>query len=78
MASQRPPSSMGRTVSRGGSVVPGVGRPPTAVRPPPTANRVSTGVNQLQLGCILALRYKCSSCEHICYSAKVTATDQLE
>lgn len=45
MASQRPPSSMGRPMSRSGSVVPGAGRPPTAVRPPPTAIRVATGVS---------------------------------
>ncbi|KAI3355032.1 hypothetical protein L3Q82_017859, partial [Scortum barcoo] len=44
MASHRPSSSMGRTGSRSGSVVPGTGRPPTAVRPPPTANRVSTAM----------------------------------
>ncbi|XP_053198188.1 intraflagellar transport protein 74 homolog [Scomber japonicus] len=44
MASQRPPSGMGRPMSRGGSVVPGAGRPPTAVRPPPTAIRVATGM----------------------------------
>ncbi|XP_072234889.1 intraflagellar transport protein 74 homolog [Leuresthes tenuis] len=44
MASQRPPSSMSRPMSRGGSVVPGVGRPPTAVRAPPTAIRVTTGM----------------------------------
>ncbi|XP_039983555.1 intraflagellar transport protein 74 homolog isoform X2 [Xiphias gladius] len=44
MASQRPPSSMGRPISRSGSVVPGAGRPPTAVRPPPTAIRVATGM----------------------------------
>uniref|UniRef100_A0AAQ5ZPW3 IF rod domain-containing protein n=1 Tax=Amphiprion ocellaris TaxID=80972 RepID=A0AAQ5ZPW3_AMPOC len=44
MASQRPPSSMGRPMSRSGSVVPGAGRPPTAVRPPPTAIRVATGM----------------------------------
>ncbi|XP_068199717.1 intraflagellar transport protein 74 homolog [Antennarius striatus] len=39
MASQRPPSAMGRPVSRSGA-----GRPPTAVRPPPTAIRVATGM----------------------------------
>uniref|UniRef100_A0A3Q1FJW7 Intraflagellar transport 74 n=1 Tax=Acanthochromis polyacanthus TaxID=80966 RepID=A0A3Q1FJW7_9TELE len=44
MASQRPPSSMGRPMSRSGSAVPGAGRPPTAVRPPPTAIRVATGM----------------------------------
>ncbi|XP_040921542.1 intraflagellar transport protein 74 homolog [Toxotes jaculatrix] len=44
MASQRPPSSMGRPMSRSGSVIPGAGRPPTAVRPPPTAIRVATGM----------------------------------
>ncbi|KAM4533942.1 intraflagellar transport protein 74 homolog isoform 1-T1 [Odontesthes bonariensis] len=44
MANQRPPSGMGRPMSRSGSVVPGVGRPPTAVRPPPTAIRVTTGM----------------------------------
>ncbi|XP_018529147.1 LOW QUALITY PROTEIN: intraflagellar transport protein 74 homolog [Lates calcarifer] len=44
MASQRPPSGMGRPMSRSGSVVPGAGRPPTAVRPPPTAIRVATGM----------------------------------
>ncbi|KAM8822358.1 intraflagellar transport protein 74 homolog [Spinachia spinachia] len=32
MASQRPPSSIGRPMSRTGSVVPGPGRPPTAIR----------------------------------------------
>uniref|UniRef100_A0AAZ3QK79 Intraflagellar transport 74 n=1 Tax=Oncorhynchus tshawytscha TaxID=74940 RepID=A0AAZ3QK79_ONCTS len=41
MASQRPPS--GRPMSRG-SLVPGTGRPPTAIRPPPTAVRVGTGI----------------------------------
>ncbi|XP_027130289.1 intraflagellar transport protein 74 homolog [Larimichthys crocea] len=44
MASQRPPSGMGRPISRSGSVLPGAGRPPTAVRPPPTAIRVATGM----------------------------------
>uniref|UniRef100_A0A8C3AAS6 Intraflagellar transport 74 n=1 Tax=Cyclopterus lumpus TaxID=8103 RepID=A0A8C3AAS6_CYCLU len=44
MASQRPPSSIGRPLSRSGSVVPGAGRPTTAVRPPPTAIRVATGM----------------------------------
>uniref|UniRef100_A0A8D3CZ41 Intraflagellar transport protein 74-like n=1 Tax=Scophthalmus maximus TaxID=52904 RepID=A0A8D3CZ41_SCOMX len=44
MASQRPPSSLGRPMSRSGSVVPGAGRPLTAVRPPPTAIRVGTGM----------------------------------
>nr|XP_046226601.1 intraflagellar transport protein 74 homolog [Scatophagus argus]XP_046226602.1 intraflagellar transport protein 74 homolog [Scatophagus argus] len=44
MASQRPPSGMGRPVSRSGSVLPGAGRPPTALRPPPTAIRVATGM----------------------------------
>ncbi|MED6261512.1 hypothetical protein ATANTOWER_006152 [Ataeniobius toweri] len=44
MASQRPPSSIGRPMSRSGSAAPGVGRPPTAVRPPPTAIRVPTGM----------------------------------
>ncbi|XP_034428198.1 intraflagellar transport protein 74 homolog [Hippoglossus hippoglossus] len=44
MTSQRPPSSMGRPMSRTGSVAPGAGRPPTAVRPPPTAIRVATGM----------------------------------
>ncbi|XP_070709026.1 intraflagellar transport protein 74 homolog [Pempheris klunzingeri] len=44
MASQRPPSVMGRPASRSGSVLPGAGRPPTAVRPPPTAIRVATGM----------------------------------
>ncbi|XP_061778153.1 intraflagellar transport protein 74 homolog [Nerophis ophidion] len=44
MASQRPPSSMGRPMSRAGSAVPGTGRPLTAVRPPPTAIRVPTGM----------------------------------
>ncbi|KAM4543359.1 intraflagellar transport protein 74 homolog [Fundulus diaphanus] len=39
MASQRPPSSVGRPMSRSGS-----GRPPTAVRPLPTAIRVPTGM----------------------------------
>lgn len=75
MASQRPASSMGRPVSRSGSVLPGAGKPPTAVRPPPTAIRVGTGVRRWQLGYILALRYKCSSCEHIGYSAKVIAVE---
>ncbi|XP_041741207.1 intraflagellar transport protein 74 homolog isoform X3 [Coregonus clupeaformis] len=41
MASQRLPS--GRPMSRG-SLVPGTGRLPTAVRPPPTAIRVGTGM----------------------------------
>ncbi|KAM3593915.1 uncharacterized protein V6R79_025416 [Siganus canaliculatus] len=44
MASQRPPSGMARPGSRSGSVLPGPGRPPTAVRPPPTAIRVGTGM----------------------------------
>ncbi|XP_069007349.1 intraflagellar transport protein 74 homolog [Embiotoca jacksoni] len=44
MASQRPPSGLGRPMSRSGSAVPGAGRPPTAVRPPPTAIRVATGM----------------------------------
>ncbi|XP_060949958.1 intraflagellar transport protein 74 homolog [Limanda limanda] len=44
MTSQRPPSSMGRPMSRTGSVAPGAGRPPTGVRPPPTAIRVATGM----------------------------------
>uniref|UniRef100_G3N7I2 Intraflagellar transport 74 homolog n=1 Tax=Gasterosteus aculeatus aculeatus TaxID=481459 RepID=G3N7I2_GASAC len=44
MASQRPPSGIGRPLSRSGSVVPGPGRPPTAIRPPPTAIRVATGM----------------------------------
>uniref|UniRef100_A0A672GXY5 Intraflagellar transport 74 n=1 Tax=Salarias fasciatus TaxID=181472 RepID=A0A672GXY5_SALFA len=39
MASQRPPSGLGRPMSRSGA-----GRPPTAVRPPPTAIRVATGM----------------------------------
>uniref|UniRef100_A0A3Q3J5L9 Uncharacterized protein n=1 Tax=Monopterus albus TaxID=43700 RepID=A0A3Q3J5L9_MONAL len=37
--SQRPPSGMGRPVSRSGT-----GRPSTAFRPPPTAIRVTTGM----------------------------------
>ncbi|KAG7477147.1 hypothetical protein MATL_G00091030 [Megalops atlanticus] len=41
MASQRPPS--GRPMSRG-ALVPGGGRPPTAIRPPQTAIRVGTGM----------------------------------
>uniref|UniRef100_A0A668AR10 Intraflagellar transport 74 n=1 Tax=Myripristis murdjan TaxID=586833 RepID=A0A668AR10_9TELE len=44
MASQRPPSGLGRPMSRGGSLVPGAGRPPTGVRPPPTALRGTTMV----------------------------------
>ncbi|XP_028290795.1 intraflagellar transport protein 74 homolog [Gouania willdenowi] len=44
MATQRPPSGMGRPMSRSGSVVPGTGRLPTAVRAPPTAIRVGTGM----------------------------------
>ncbi|XP_063768200.1 intraflagellar transport protein 74 homolog [Eleginops maclovinus] len=44
MASQRPPSGIGRPLSRSGTAVPGAGRPPTAVRPPPTAIRVTTGM----------------------------------
>ncbi|XP_044032300.1 intraflagellar transport protein 74 homolog isoform X2 [Siniperca chuatsi] len=44
MASQRPPSNMGRPVSRSGSVVHVAGRPTTADRPPPTAIRVATGM----------------------------------
>ncbi|KAM6900489.1 intraflagellar transport protein 74 homolog [Xenentodon cancila] len=44
MASQRPPSSVGRPVSRGGPAVPGTGRPATVARPPPTAIRVPTGM----------------------------------
>ncbi|CAJ1081947.1 intraflagellar transport protein 74 homolog [Xyrichtys novacula] len=44
MSSQRPPSGMGRPASRSGSVIPGAGRPPTAIRPPPTALRVATGI----------------------------------
>ncbi|CAN9506239.1 unnamed protein product [Ophioblennius macclurei] len=39
MASQRPPSGLGRPMSRSGS-----GRPPTAVRTPSTAIRVATGM----------------------------------
>ncbi|CAI5673981.1 unnamed protein product [Oreochromis niloticus] len=35
---------MGRPMSRSGSVVPGAGRPPTAIQPPPTAMRVATGM----------------------------------
>ncbi|XP_041823560.1 intraflagellar transport protein 74 homolog [Melanotaenia boesemani] len=42
MASQRPPSS--RPMSRSGSGVSGMGRPPTAIRPPPTAIRVATAL----------------------------------
>lgn len=57
MASQRPPSSMARPMSRSGSVVPGAGRPPTAIQPPPTAMRVATGVSHQQHGCAIALRY---------------------
>lgn len=57
MASQRPPSSMGRPMSRSGSVVPGAGRPPTAIQPPPTAMRVATGVSHQQHGYAVALRY---------------------
>ncbi|XP_028827268.1 intraflagellar transport protein 74 homolog isoform X2 [Denticeps clupeoides] len=41
MASQRPPTS--RPMSRG-PLVPGTGRPPTAIRPPQTAVRVGTGM----------------------------------
>ncbi|XP_056289849.1 intraflagellar transport protein 74 homolog [Pseudoliparis swirei] len=44
MAAQRPPSSIGRPLSRSGSVAPGAGRPTTAVRPPPTATRLATGM----------------------------------
>ncbi|XP_031732636.1 intraflagellar transport protein 74 homolog isoform X1 [Anarrhichthys ocellatus] len=44
MASQRPPSGIGRPLSRSGSVLPGAVRPLTAVRPPPTAIRVATGM----------------------------------
>uniref|UniRef100_A0A668B056 Intraflagellar transport 74 n=1 Tax=Myripristis murdjan TaxID=586833 RepID=A0A668B056_9TELE len=44
MASQRPPSGLGRPMSRGGSLVPGAGRPPTGVRPPPTALRGTTAM----------------------------------
>ena len=61
MASQRPPSSMGRPMSRSGSVVPGVGRPLTAVRPPPTAIRVTTGVSHLQLRFIVTFSHHHSS-----------------
>lgn len=43
MASQRPPSGMGRPMSRSGSVLPSSAKPPTAVRPP-TAIRVGTSV----------------------------------
>ncbi|XP_029004813.1 intraflagellar transport protein 74 homolog isoform X2 [Betta splendens] len=39
MTSQRPPSGIGRPMSRSGA-----GRPPTAIRPPPTAIRVATGM----------------------------------
>uniref|UniRef100_A0A3Q0S737 Intraflagellar transport 74 n=1 Tax=Amphilophus citrinellus TaxID=61819 RepID=A0A3Q0S737_AMPCI len=44
MASQRPPSSMGRPMSRSGPAVHGAGRPPTAIQPPPTAMRIATGM----------------------------------
>ncbi|XP_075941547.1 intraflagellar transport protein 74 homolog isoform X2 [Anarhichas minor] len=44
MASQRPPSGIGRPLSRSGSVLPGAVRPLTSVRPPPTAIRVATGM----------------------------------
>ncbi|XP_037312037.1 intraflagellar transport protein 74 homolog [Pungitius pungitius] len=44
MASQRPPSNIGRPLSRSGSLGPGPGRLPTAIRPPPTAIRVATGM----------------------------------
>ncbi|TKS88057.1 Intraflagellar transport protein 74 -like protein [Collichthys lucidus] len=44
MASQRPPSGMSRPISRSGSVLPGAGGQPTAVRPPLTAIRVATGM----------------------------------
>ncbi|KAM9332141.1 intraflagellar transport protein 74 homolog isoform 1-T3 [Pholidichthys leucotaenia] len=44
MASQRPPSGMGRPVSRSGGTIPGTGRPPTGMRPPPAATRVATGM----------------------------------
>lgn len=47
MASQRPPSGMGRPMSRSGSVLPGSAKPPTAVRPS-TAIRVGTGVRRPQ------------------------------
>ncbi|KAM6985885.1 intraflagellar transport protein 74 homolog [Aplochiton taeniatus] len=43
MASQRPPSGLGRPMSRG-SLLPGTGRLPTAIRPPQTAIRVGTGM----------------------------------
>lgn len=43
MASQRPPSGMGRPMSRSGSVLPASAKPHTAVRPP-TAIRVGTAV----------------------------------
>ncbi|XP_034028734.1 intraflagellar transport protein 74 homolog [Thalassophryne amazonica] len=43
MASQRPPSGLGRPVSRSGSVVPGTARSPMTGRPP-TAIRVATGM----------------------------------
>ncbi|KAM4606025.1 intraflagellar transport protein 74 homolog [Polymixia lowei] len=50
MASQWTPSGLGRPVSRSGSVVPGAGRPLTAVRPPPTAIRIATGLTQMVPG----------------------------
>lgn len=62
MASQRPPSGMGRPISRSGSVLPGAGRPPTAVRPPPTAIRVATGVSHLQHGCTFSFEIQEQSC----------------
>lgn len=69
MASQRPPSSMGRPMSRSGSVVPGAGRPPTAIQPPPTAMRVATGVSHQQHGYAVALRYYQSEC--VMFSLKI-------
>lgn len=69
MASQRPPSSMGRPMSRSGSVVPGAGRPPTAIQPPPTAMRVATGVSHQQHGYAVALRYYHSEC--VMFSLKI-------
>uniref|UniRef100_A0A3Q3VWA7 Intraflagellar transport 74 homolog n=1 Tax=Mola mola TaxID=94237 RepID=A0A3Q3VWA7_MOLML len=44
MASQRPSSSLGRPLSRSGSVLPGTERPLGALRPPPTPTRVGTGM----------------------------------
>ena len=52
MASHWTPSSVGRPVSRGGSLASAL-RPLSAIRPPPTSSRVATGVCQMTLGNVI-------------------------